>query len=105
MDTKTNICQHTALQPLPRTYGKSAQIPNPSDETPLLEKKWNKKNATSNGQFLYYGRAVDPLILHALINITSEKSAPTQKRCKKWRDFLDYMSWHPNVIIRFLNQI
>ena len=51
MDTKTNICQHTALQPLPRTYGKSAQIPNPSDETPLLEKNGIKRMQQVTGSF------------------------------------------------------
>ena len=60
--TKPKTCQHTPLQPLPRTYGKSAQIPNPPDETPLLEKEGIKRVQQVTGSFLYYGRAVDPLI-------------------------------------------
>ena len=53
------------------------------------------------GSFLYYGRVVDPLILHALRDIASEQSAPTQKTLQKVERFLDYMSWHPNAIIHF----
>ena len=75
--TKPNICQHIPLQPLPRTYGKSAQIPNPPDDTPLLEKNGIKRVQQVSGSFLYYGRAVDSLILHALSDIASEQSAPS----------------------------
>ena len=47
------------------------------------------------GSFLYYGRAVDPTILHVLITIAIEQANPTQQTLKKVTTFLNYMSTRP----------
>ena len=53
------------------------------------------------GSFLYYGRAVDPTILHALSTIASEQGHATENTLRKCNKFLDYMAWHPDAIVRF----
>ena len=93
--------QDTPLQPLQRTYGKESQNPNPPDDSPLLNNKKQKLVQQVIGGFLYYGRAVDPLILHALSVLASQQSAPTENTMIKVNTFLDYMSWHPDAVIRF----
>ena len=53
------------------------------------------------GSFLYYGRAVDPTILHALSTIAREQANPTQQTLQKFTTFLNYMATHPDAIISF----
>ena len=70
---------HTPLQPKPSKYGKEAQIPDPPDTSPLANKKEAKFVEQVVGSFLYYGRAVDPLILHTLSSIAETQAASTEK--------------------------
>jgi len=51
--------------------------------------------------FLYYARAVDPTILMALSEISSQQSAPTENTMKRVNQFLDYMWTHPDAIKRY----
>ena len=53
------------------------------------------------GSFLYYARAVYPLILHALSTIASQQAKPTETTMKQVKHFLSYMAWHPDTTIRF----
>ena len=53
------------------------------------------------GSFLYYARAIDMTILHALSAIAAEQAKPTVRTLERVRQFLDYMHTHPNAIIRF----
>jgi hypothetical protein len=43
---------------------------------------------------------VDPAILMALSEISSQQSAPTENTMKRVNQFLDYMWTHPDAIIR-----
>ena len=53
------------------------------------------------GSFLFYGRAVDPIILHSLNTIANEQNQPTENTLKKVNEFLDYMHTYPDATIRF----
>ena len=92
---------NTPLQPLPRKYGPAAQEPAPPDDSPLLSEKEKRFIQQVTESFLYYGRAVDSIILHALSTIASQQSNPTENTLKITRQFLDYISCHPESTIRF----
>ena len=44
---------------------------------------------------------MDPTILMALSEISSQQSAPTENTMKRVNQFLDYMWTHPDAIIRY----
>ena len=54
---------NTPLQPLTRKFGTAAQEPAPPDESPLLNETDRTYIQQVTGIFLYYGRAVVPIIL------------------------------------------
>jgi hypothetical protein len=82
-------------------YGKDNQTPTPSNDSPLLDDAGKKRIQQIAGSFLYYARAVDPTIVMALSDLSSQQSAPTEKTMKQVNQFLDYMWTHPNAIIRY----
>ncbi len=51
--------------------------------------------------FLYYVRAKGLMILHTLSTIASEQGHATKNTLRKCNNFLDYMAWHPDAIVRF----
>jgi hypothetical protein len=93
--------QHCPYSPNPIKYGKDNQAPSPLDDSPLLDAAGKKRVQQIVGSFLYYARAVDPTILMALSEISSQQSAPTENTMKRVNQFLDYMWTHPDAIIRY----
>jgi hypothetical protein len=63
-------------------YGKDNQAPTPSNKSPLLDKAGKKCVQQIVGTFLYYARAVDPIIVMALSDLSSQQSAPTKNTMK-----------------------
>ena len=53
------------------------------------------------GSLLYYARAVDMTILHALSEIASQQAKPTKQTMARVKQLLDYMHTHPDARIRF----
>eukprot|EP00804_Cyclotella_cryptica_P018372 CCRYP_015481-RA/>CCRYP_015481-RA protein AED:0.17 eAED:0.17 QI:0/0/0/1/1/1/2/0/862 len=53
------------------------------------------------GSFLYYARATDPTIPHALSELATQQSNATEQTLKRCHHFLDYMATHPNARIRY----
>jgi hypothetical protein len=92
---------HCPYSPNAIQYGKDNQTPTPSDDSPLLGKAGKKRIQQSVGSFLYYARAVDPRIVMALSDLSSQQSAPTENTMKRVNRFLDYMWTHPDAIIRY----
>ena len=92
---------HTPLQPLPRKYGQAAQEPLPIDDTQPLEKDDKKFIERIVGSFLFYGRAVDPLILHTMNTIPNNQNNPTEKTMEQTKHFLDYIDTYPDSTVRF----
>ncbi len=93
--------QHCPYLPNPIKYGKDNQAPSPLNDSPLLNEAGKKCILQIVGSFLYYARAVDPTILMALSEISSQQVAPTENTMKPVNQFLDYMWTHPDAIIRY----
>ena len=53
------------------------------------------------GSFLFYARAIDMTILHALSAIASEQEKPTKKAIERIHQLLDCMATHPDAVVRF----
>ena len=78
---------NTPLHPLPRKYGTAIQEPVPLDESPPLSEKDITFILQVTSSFLYYGRAINPIILHALSTIASQQSAPRENTFKVMKQF------------------
>jgi hypothetical protein len=50
---------------------------------------------------MYYGRAVDPCIIFALNEISTEQAKPTTDTRDKTDMLMDYLHKYPNAVIRF----
>ena len=71
--------QYCPYSPAPVNYGKKSDIIIDKPESPKLDKAGKKYIQQVVGSFLYYARAVDMTILHALSKIVSEQADPTEK--------------------------
>jgi hypothetical protein len=87
--------------PNPIKYGKDIQAPSPLNDSPLLNEAGKKCAQQNVGSFLYYARAVDPTILMALSEISSQQVAQTENKMKRINQFLDYMWTHPDAVIQY----
>ena len=93
--------QHCPYAPNPVNYGKKSDEIIHEPESPFLDKKDKKFIQQVVGSLLYYARAVDMTILHALSEIASQQAKPTQRTMERVEQLLDYMHTHPNAKIRF----
>jgi hypothetical protein len=53
------------------------------------------------GTFLYYGRAVDPTMIHALNTLASAQAKGTQATVQAMTDFMNYCATYPSSTIRY----
>ena len=95
---KRQNCPHA---PEPKKYGKSAQDITPEPNSPEVDATDKKNVQQVVGSFLYYARAIDMTILHALNSIAADSSKPTERTMERVRKLLDYMYLNPNAIICF----
>ena len=93
--------QNCPYDPPPRVYGKKSQEMPKEKASPPVSAEEKKYIQQVVGSFLYYARAIDMTILHALSAIAAEQSSPTERTLQRVRQFLDYMHTHPNAVIRF----
>ncbi len=93
--------QHCPYSPNAILYEKDNQAPTPSNESPLLDEAGKKHVQQIVGTFLYYARAVDPTIVMALSDLSSQQSALTENTMKRVNQLLDYMWMHPDAIIQY----
>ncbi len=64
--------QHCPYLPNTIQYGKDNQAPTPSDDSSLLDKAGKKRIQKNVGSFLFYAQAVDPTIVKALSDLSSQ---------------------------------
>ena len=83
-------------------YGQKTQFAPEPDKTSDLNEKDKKLVQSIVGAFLYYGRAIDPSILPALNEISTQQSKPTKKTLDKTKMLMDYMSTYPNARMRYV---
>ena len=93
--------QHYPFNPAQINYGKKSDIIIKEPESPKLDRDSKKYTQQVVGSFLYYARAVDMTILHALSEIASEQANPTERTKKKVDQLLDYMATNLSAKIRF----
>ena len=85
----------------PPTYGAKQQLTRELDTTPELSKKQVKLLQQVTSKFLYYARAVDGTMLHALNELASATHKGTQKTAIAMNHFLNYCSTHPNTVLLY----
>eukprot|EP00804_Cyclotella_cryptica_P014612 CCRYP_012661-RA/>CCRYP_012661-RA protein AED:0.22 eAED:0.22 QI:0/0/0/1/0/0.33/3/0/717 len=88
-------------EPYPIKYGKPIQETLPHDNSPPLSKQNITHIQQIVGSFLYYARATDPTIPHALSELATQQSQATEQTLKRCHHFLDYMATHPDARIRY----
>ena len=93
--------QHCPYEPAPKHFGKKSNESHEEEESPPLNDEDHKLVQQVLGSFLYYGRAVDVTILHALNAIAADQANPTERTLERVHQFLDYMATNPNAVIRF----
>ena len=70
-------------------------------ESKALDKEGKLRVQQVVGSFLYYARAVDMTILHALNSIAADSSKPTERTMEGVDQLLDYMHTHPDAVMRY----
>ena len=50
---------------------------------------------------MYYARAVNPTMLPALNEISTQQAKPTEQAINKCNHLLDYAATYPNAVIRY----
>ena len=71
--------QYCPYEPAPVQYGRKLQELPVEEESKLLDKEGKLCVQQVIGSFLYYARAVNMTILHALNPIAAESSKPTER--------------------------
>ena len=82
----------------PIQYGAKIQYSKPSDTRPISTEE-HKFIQQVTGKFLFYTRAVDPTMLHALNCIAC--GGATQANLEAIRYFLNYAACNPNSTILY----
>jgi hypothetical protein len=94
--------QHAPHQWIEPVYGsKQQQKPTEATGAEPLDATGTKRVQSVNGTFMYYGRAVDPCILVALNEISTEQAKPMTATRGKTDMLMDYLHTYPNAAIRF----
>jgi hypothetical protein len=91
----------------PISYGAKVQYSEDEDSTPPLNDAGIKRVQGIVGALLYYARAVDNKLLHALSEIGTQQAAATEATNDRVNHLLDYCSTYPNdgILYRASNMI
>ncbi|KAL7501874.1 hypothetical protein ACHAXN_000047, partial [Cyclotella atomus] len=91
----------------PISYGAKVQYTNDEDSMPPLDDAGVKHVQVIVGALLYYARAVDNKLLHALSEIGTQQAAATEATNDRVNHLLDYCSTYPNdgILYRTSNMI
>jgi hypothetical protein len=79
----------------PISYGAKVQYTDDEDSTPPLNDAGIKRVQGIVGALLYYARAVDNKLLHALSEIGTQQAAATEATNERVNHLLDYCSTYP----------
>lgn len=82
-------------------YGVKIQMTEPVDTTPSLTAPQTKRLQQVVGTFLFYARAVDATMLHALNALAAAQSNGTQATAQALVHFLNYCATHPTATIQY----
>ena len=93
--------QHAPHKWTEPAYGQKIQYALPPCSLPILDKKGITRIQAINGTFLYYSRAVDPCMLPAINEISSQQAQPTTETNDKVTMLMDYAHTYPTATIRY----
>ena len=93
--------QHQPYKYTPIQYGAKVQNDIEPDTSAPLKKYQIKHVQDIVGTLLYFGRAVDPIIVTALSGFASSQSKGTEAVLRACHQLLDYVATHPNAAIRY----
>ena len=94
-----NRPQHAPSKYVQPEYGTKIQLAKERQHT--LTPEQQKQIQKVCGMFLYYARAVDPTMLHALNELAVEVNQGDDATIKAMTHFLDYCYTHPDATIRY----
>lgn len=92
---------HAASPYTAPTYGKHQQLAPTIDPTTFTLAQ-RKRLEEILGVFLYYGRAIDNTMLHALNDMASQIATGNKKTDEAIECFLDYAATHPETEIKYV---
>ena len=85
---------------MPPVYGQKIQMAT-IDKTNRRTKQQTTILQQVCGTFLYYARAVDCTMLHALNDLATRVKDGTQKLVAALNHFLDYCATHPKAVVLY----
>ena len=77
------------------------QYAKPKDTSQRLSPSKKKYIQEVIETFLYYGHAVDSIMLTALSTIASVQAKPTEETMTRFKQFLDYAATHQDAILTY----
>ncbi len=83
------------------TYSATLQYAKDEDTTKRLTTDDKKYIQQVLGTFLYYGHAVNSIMLTALSSIASAQAEPTEATMANDKHFLDYVATHQNAVLTY----
>jgi hypothetical protein len=92
--------QHAPSHYTAPIYGSKVQYET-TDTTAPLDADGTSFIQQISGTFLFYARAVDPTMRHALSSLSQQQAAPTESTQQEALHFLDYAASHPDATIRY----
>ena len=98
---KPKLPQHAPHRWTKPVYGSKVQYAT-NNKSPPLDKTGTSLVQGVSGTFLYYGQALNSMILPALNEISNNQASPTVVTGKDCNQLLDYLATHPDAIIRFM---
>ena len=98
---KNDRKKYTLYVPTPVLYRKASHDMPETDISTPINTKGKLLVQQIFGSFLYYGRAVNMIILASLREIAGGKSNPTENKMKKVNKFFNYMATNPDAVIQY----
>ena len=86
---------------IPPLYGAKVQFAHEPAPSPSLSTTETTRIQQIIGTLLYYARAVDPTMLLAINDISSQQAKPTATTTKHLCQLLDYAASNPSAVIRY----
>jgi hypothetical protein len=93
--------QHPPHASTKAQYGSHPQLPPPPDDTGLLPPSSLTRIQEVVGTILFYGRAIDSIVLVAIGTIASQQSKGTQATAKALTQLLNYAAACPDATVRY----
>jgi hypothetical protein len=99
--TPPNKPHYSPYPPRKPQYGCKVQLTPEIIDSPTLDDQCKKRIQQVVGALLYYGRAIDNMVMTAISSLASQQATATQDTNTKLEQLLDYCATNPEATIRF----